>query len=224
MAGLTTSAIGAGMSLFNLVDSNKRRRNASNELNNYERQTLDNAFEEMPISLEGYKYMQDENARTMANAVDTLRGGGIRGAIAGAPRVVAAGNDLNADIARGLDEQINRRSYASAGDNARIEGITEARDMQNINALSSQLNAANQDRFSSMLGLGSSIAYGIRNFQPNPTPNVSAISANPAGPVNTMPANPYSFNTPYSFAPASTVNPNDIYGDMFMYDDMINKY
>lgn len=228
MAAITGTAIAAGTAAYTIAQAEKRKKEARRELNNYEREVIDNAYEEMPISLEGLDYIRDENAGMNANAVESARNAGARGVIGAVPKIVAAGNDVNAGIAENLDNQFNRRNYAIAGDNSRIEGIRENRDMQNINALSSQINAANQDFYNGVLGLGSALSSGIRNYSPAPNPQVTAASLSSAGPVaiqTPLPsATPYGFSTPYSSVSGMPFNPNNLYGDAFSYDDMINKY
>ncbi|MGL4582977.1 MAG: hypothetical protein ACRCVU_08350, partial [Flavobacterium sp.] len=51
-----------------------------------------------------------------------------------------------------LDDQVMRREYAIADENARLRGIREERDMQNINALSSQYMAGEQNTWNGING------------------------------------------------------------------------
>ncbi len=230
MAAVTSAVIGVGTAAYTIANAEKRKKEARRELSDYERQTLNNAFEEMAISTEGLDLMRDDNAAATAGAVEAARGAGTRGIIGALPGIVGASNDVNAETARYLDDLNNRRNYAIAGDNARIEGITENRDTQNINALSSQIISANQDRWNGIMGLGSSIAAGSRalNREAPVNPTVEPINANPAGivPMGAPAINTQlgGFSSPYSMPAASPYSGNDIYGEMFQNDDMINKY
>lgn len=164
MASVATSLLGTGLGVYQAIDGANRAREAKRELNEYDRQILDNAFKNVQIQTEGIDLMRDENARNSASIIDAASNSGARGIIGAAPRVVAASNAMNAEAARNLDDQYARRDYAIAGDNARIEGIIENRDNANIAALSSQANAGRQDFFSGALGAASGLAYGARNI------------------------------------------------------------
>lgn len=228
MATVTAAVIGAGLSIQASEDAKKRKRAASQELNNYNRQPLKTAYEEMPISMRGFDYAAEANAVNSASAIEAARGGGARTIAGAVPKIVAAGIDQNAELARYLDDQFNRRSMMIAGDNARIEGITENRDMQNIAGLSSQLNAAKQDEMNGLMGLGSSIAYGVRAYGARPATTtqrpmaVSALPANMSQPgvvmANTAISAP--FITPTMIPTAE----GNIYGDYFNNADLITKY
>lgn len=228
MAAVTTVAIGAGLAAYQIANAESQKKKTRKELNNYERQTLNNAFEDIPISTEGIDYVRDENARATATLVDTLQGGDARTVVGGIPQVVAANNQLAGEAARYMENQYNRRNYAIAQDNARIEGITENRDISNINALSSQEQAAKQDLWNGINSLGSTVAYGARNLsanQPAARPAVESINAQPIGvqPISAS-SNQVGFSNPYSIPSANPYTGTDIYGGAFDYGDMINKY
>lgn len=168
MAAVTSAVIGAaglGMSAYQAIDGANRSRKAQRELNNYERQELNNAFENVQISTMGSDLMREEGARTTANLVDATQMGGARTIIGNIPRVVGASNEINREAAKMLDDQVQRREYAIAQDNARIEGITENRDNANINALSSQVDAGRQDMWSGFGSALSSAAYMGRGLK-----------------------------------------------------------
>lgn len=161
-AAVTSAVIGAaglGMSAYQAIDGANRSKKAQRELNNYERQELNNAFENIQISTMGSDLLREENARTTANLVDATQMGGARTIIGGIPRIVGTTNDINQEAAKMLDDQVRQREYAIAQDNARIEGITENRDMANISALSSQVEAGRQDMWSGFGSALSSAAY-----------------------------------------------------------------
>ena len=166
-AAALVGGAGALMSGYQAITGAKEKRRAQRELNNYERQELDNAFAEMPISMEGIDYMSDANAGTTAALVDAARNGGTRGVIGAVPKIVGASNAMNANIARYLDEQYNRRNQLIAGDNVRIQGMMENRDTANINAISSKIQAGKQNFWDGLMGFGSSLAYMGRSIQPN---------------------------------------------------------
>lgn len=183
MAAVTSAIIGgvgAALSTYEVIDGAKRAKRAQRELNDYERQTIDNAFQDMPISTEGIDLQRDEANRTAASLVDSAQNSGSRAIIGAAPKISAGINDVNAGIYQYLDSLNNQRNYAIAGDNARIEGIKENRDNNNIAALSSQVQAGRQDMWSGIMGLGSSIGYAGRNATPGMnTPQQTVLEQNP---------------------------------------------
>lgn len=213
MAGVTSAVIGVGLSAYQIAQAEKAKKAARKGLNEYERQTLDNAFENVSISTLGSDLLKEEGQRSAAGYVDTLQNAGVRGVVGGIPKVVASLNNVNQDAAKMLDSQFINREYAIAGDNARIEGIRENRDMSNIAGLSSQLNAAKQDAMNGYMGMASSIAMGAREFEngmnnrtrtPIETLNVNsmpAIGINDVygGPIT---ASPYFLPQPTSFQPS----------------------
>lgn len=209
MAGVTAGIIGAGvgtgLSLYNTISSAKQKRRAQNELNDYDRQVLDNAFENIPINTAGSDLLREQGAQTTANMVDALQNGGTRAIIGGLPRVGAYVNEIDRAAARNLDDQYTRRDYAAAADNARIERITEDRDIANINALSTQVDAGRQGVWDGLMGFGSSIAAGAREIGRGTVenPQVTAITdtMNPA-PLTSAPATPITASTlPVSYNP-----------------------
>jgi len=162
MAAISSAIIGGAglaMSAYQTIDGANQAKKAQRQLNDYERQELDNAFKDIEISTLGADLLREENARTSANMVDAAQQGGSRSIIGAVPKIVGATNQINQQAARMIDDQNINREFAIAGDNARIEGITENRDMQNIGALGSQVNAGRQDMMNGIMGGMSSLAY-----------------------------------------------------------------
>ena len=165
MAAATSLVLGtAGLVMGGVkaIDGAKRSKRARNELNAYERQSLDNAFKDVSISTMGSDLLREENARTSAGLTDALRQSGTRDIIGGIPRVIGATNEINQEAARLLDDQAIRREYAIAGDDIRIQGLNEERDAGNIGALSSQADAGRQDMWDGIMG-GLSAAGSMAN-------------------------------------------------------------
>ena len=165
MAAVTTAAIGVAAAGYQIYDAEQKKKKANQQLNEYERQDLNNAFEDVKISTLGSDILREENQRTSTNLVDSLRQGGTRSILGGIPQIVAANNQANMQSAKMLDNQVIQREYSKAGDNARIEAITENRDIANISGLSSQIDAANQDMWSGFGSALSSAAYMGRGLK-----------------------------------------------------------
>lgn len=150
----TTALVGAGLGVYQMYKGAQQKKRAEEQLANYKRQELKNAYEDMRVSTLGSDLMREENARNMANSVDVLRNSGQRGILGGLPRLMNDTNNLNRQAQIELDNQMLARERAIADDNARLEQIKEARDIANIQALSSEINAGKQDLYQ---GLGTTI-------------------------------------------------------------------
>lgn len=167
MAAVTSAVLGAAglvMGDVKAYDGSKRASNAKNELNSYERESLDNAFKEIKISTLGADLLREENAKTSAGLTYASQLSGARGIMTNIPKIISGTHQINQEAAKLLDDQQMRREYAIAGDNARIEGMLENRDIANIGALSSQIDAGNQDMYEGIMGGLSAGAWGAKSY------------------------------------------------------------
>ncbi|EHQ41535.1 hypothetical protein [Myroides odoratus] len=151
MAAITSASIGLAAAGASIYQGEQQKKKAKEEMNSYQRQELDNAFERVGISTVGTDLMREEAQRTTANIVDALQGGGSRG-LALLPAVQANTNQVNRQIQKDIDDQIIQRDYAIAGEDSRIMGIKEQRDNQNIAALGSQYMAGEQNMWNGING------------------------------------------------------------------------
>lgn len=165
MAAVTGTVLAVGMGAYTIAQNEKAKKDAKNALNDYERQDLENAFENVQISTMGSDLAKEEAAGNAATMIDTLQRGGTRAIFGGLPKVQEYLTGVNNQAAQYLDSQQTRRDYAIAQEEGRIRDIRENRDMQNIGALSSQINAANQNIQNGYMGIASGLMYGARNIQ-----------------------------------------------------------
>jgi hypothetical protein len=175
MAAVTAGimAATAGVQLFQGIKSTNQAKKA---LNSFERQALTNVYENMPISTVGSDIMQEASARTTASLVDSSRSGGIRGIMSALPRIQAFDNSRNEATRLYLDNQVQKRDYAIANDNLRIQSMQEQRDNQDLAGLSAQLQQGREDTMSGLRGIGNSLIYGMSDFG-GFTPQVDAVNA-----------------------------------------------
>ena len=169
MAAATVTALaGLGIAGYQAYKGNQDQKNAKKALNNYNRQDLatSNPYENIPISTVGSDIMQEESQRNNANAVDALRNGGARG-IAMIPQVVANENRQNQEVRSYLDDQINKRNYAIAGDKTAIRGMREDRENADLAGLGQQLQVGRQDMWNGFRGMASSAMYAAKNIDWN---------------------------------------------------------
>lgn len=119
-------------------------RAAQEAIDNYRRQTLQNAYSDVGVSRLGADLMREENARAMATSVDALRSGGIRG-LGMIGQVQQNTNRLNQGLAADLDRQQYGLNMARAQDTATMRAMQEQREMQDLAGLGRQLEAGRQD-------------------------------------------------------------------------------
>lgn len=165
MAAVTTSAIGIGVSGYMAYQGAQDKKDGQNKLDNYDRNDLVNPYKEgVRISTEGTDLMREESQRTSANMVDASKDAGIRGIMGVLPRIQEATNAENRDAQKILDDQVQRRDYAIAGDETNLRAMKENRDNNNIAALSSQVEAGKQDMWNGITGVAKSTIYGANNI------------------------------------------------------------
>ena len=164
-AAVTTTAIGAGLAAYQTYNGAENKRKGEKALRDYERQDLDNsnAYESIPISTVGRDLMREESQRTAANAIDAIRNMGSRGT-AYLPGIVAANNTANREARSYLDDQVIRRNYAIAGDDANIRSMKENREEADLSGLGNQIQVGRQDMWSGFRGLGNAGIYGANNI------------------------------------------------------------
>lgn len=199
-AAITSSLLISGVSGYMAYDASERQRKAKNEMNTYERQTLDNAFKDIPISTVGSELMREENQRTAADLVDASRNGGIRGVFGNIPKIASFTNASNREARAYLDDQDIKRNYAIAGDNQNIRSIRENRDNANLAAISSEYQAANEDKWNGITGAVSGLANAGNAYankpvaEREPTELVNDGSVAPIGQTSAW--NPWGINEP----------------------------
>lgn len=158
MAGFTAAAIAGGVGLlgsgFQAIKGAEQSAQARRELENYQRQQLENAYENVQVSTLGADLQREEQARLAASQTEALQGAGVRGLIGGLGRVEAGSQVMNAQIGADLDRQQQAINQAIAQDEAQIRAMQEQREMQDVSALSSQYNAGQQMFMSGLGGLG----------------------------------------------------------------------
>ena len=233
MAAVSGVVLAAGMGAYTIAQNEKAKREAKKALNDYERQDLENAFENIQISTMGSDLAKEEAAGNAATMIDTLQRGGTRAVLGGLPRVQEYLTGVNNQAAQYLDSQQTRRDYAIAQEEGRIRDIRENRDMQNIGALSSQINAADQNIQNGYMGIASAAMYGARNIDSGGyTPQVEGVGGE-LKPQSLIPGSaPEIKGTPMPANYANALNPygntqvmtGDIWGQDPYGPEFYNKY
>ena len=149
MAVATSMAIIGGLGLakgaFDTIQAGKEKKQHQAELDAYQRQELTNKYKEMQISTIGSDMMRDESSKNMATAMNTIGNAGTRAIIGATPKLLAEQNDVAKTIQKGLDDQLMRKNYAIAQDDAQIRGMQEQREYQDLAGIGNAIDTARQD-------------------------------------------------------------------------------
>lgn len=170
MALVASAIIGAGLSAAQMFSGAKRRREAREALENYQRQEFTNVADELSVYTKGAEMRQEEMARLGASSVDAMSRAGTRGVIGGVGQLTQQQQIGQRDIAAGLEEQQARIDQVRATDEARIRQMQEQRERDDIAALSSQFQQGENMFASGLSGLGQvgmGLTSGIMNKQMN---------------------------------------------------------
>jgi len=187
MAVGTTTAIigglGVAKSIYDGVNAKQKQKKHQAELDNYQRQELTNVYENMPISTIGSDIMRDDAARGVATAMRSVQQGGVRSIIGATQSVVNENNNTTQQTRQYLDDQIQKREYAIAGDNARLREMQEQREYGDLAGIGNNINTAKHDfdtalssGVNSLMYLGSNLES--KNKTTSPRESVSTLSKN----------------------------------------------
>lgn len=146
VAGIVSPVAGIGFGIANMISGAKQSNDAKNALENYERQQLNNIAEGLQVSTLGADLQREEQARLASNQVQSAREGGARTMIGSLGKIQQGNQMVNRQIGADLDAQQKAIDQMRAEDEARIRAIQENREIADINALSSQINAGEQTR------------------------------------------------------------------------------
>lgn len=166
MAAATTIIGGLGLAkgIYDSASGSKRKNQYQDELNSYQRQTLDNVYKNMPISTIGTDIMREETSKNMATSMNSIGRAGTRAIIGATPKLVADRNTVNRTIQKDIDDQVIKRNYAIASDDARIQQMQEQREYQDLAGLGNAIDTARQDTNMGMNTILNSGMYLASNF------------------------------------------------------------
>jgi hypothetical protein len=143
----------------NLIEGAKAQSDIKNTMDNYERQNLENSnvYKNNQVSTLGADRAIQEQSRLASTQVGALREGGTRAIIGGLGRVEAGNQQVVSNIGANLDQQQANLDMQTSEDDARIRRMIEDRENADLSALSSQYQAAKQQK---MMGIGNLIGAG----------------------------------------------------------------
>jgi hypothetical protein len=155
------SALGIVGGIGKMIGGGKRRRAIERAMKSFKRQELKNINEgRRGVSTRGADIAREEAQRGTATSVDALQSGGIRGVVGGLNSIQEANNNQAMQIGAGIDQQQLQFEREYASDEARLQGIRENRDNQELAAMQAQLNAATQDQASGLGDISQSLFAG----------------------------------------------------------------
>lgn len=155
----TAMAGGLAQTISGMSDKAKSKK----ELDNLEAPELDNAFKDIQISTVGSDIMREENARTTSNLIDAAKSGGTRSVMSAIPKIQEFNNNANLDTRKYLDDQVIERDYAIANKDGQLQRLEENRYQGELQGLGQMYNVGNQQMWSGIQGMSSSMMYGARN-------------------------------------------------------------
>ena len=189
--GSAVPAVGLGMSLFDTIKQSREQNAVADAAAKYQRQDLvrSNPYEGLKPSTLGADLRREEQQRIDAELIDAAKGAGTRGVVGAAGRIGANSGNVNADIAANLDAEQKAIDYAAAGDRVRTRDMIENREINDLNALGSQYNAAKDAKYQGYGNILQSAGYlgqTLAGMNGGET-DVNALNRPSAQPVNTIP-------------------------------------
>ena len=199
--GSVSAAASIGQTISGISGTSKAKR----DLKNFERQELANVYEDMPISLLGSNLAIEENSRANASYIDAARGGGIRGILGALPAIQSGTNTANRQAQLDLDNQVQRREYAIAGDEQRIQGIQEQRDNEELAGIGQRIDANRQDTWSGIRGINTAFQYDQANKQ-DKADSLSTVDGERSSIFKRIAQEPINLNPVSELQPVSTIS------------------
>lgn len=164
MAAITSAAVSAAVAGYSIYSGEKQRKEAKDALNNFDRQELENVYEDVPISTYGSDRILEQSGLASANATQAARESGVRGILGALPKIQAQSN-LDAQQAAALiDKQVIDRAYSIADDNKRIQGYQESRDNADLAGIGRQMDVGRQQTMQGIRGLGNAVISAANNI------------------------------------------------------------
>ena len=108
---------------------------ALEDIENFERQELSNAFKNLEVSTMGADLRREESARATAAGIKALQGAGARGVASGVTGLATQASREAASIAAILDEKQEKLNFYTASDEVRKQRMQEQRDADELAGL-----------------------------------------------------------------------------------------
>lgn len=157
------AAVSAGMGGIQMAQANKARKEAQNNINNFQRQDLINPYNGVQVSTLGADRQREDLARTMATYANLAAMGGSRSIASIAPNLISQQNNQEAQIAANLDEQQKQIDQMKANGQLKIQDMQEQRENADLAGLGTQLDLANAEFANAKNQMIGGIVSGVAN-------------------------------------------------------------
>lgn len=171
-AQIASAGVGLVGSAYQMFQGAKEKKEAQKDLNEFEFQELENAYDGIEISTMGSDLITEESARMAASGIEASRQGGIRGILGALPRIQSQTNAMNREASIGLDKQVQQRTYSQAADKTKIRSMQEQRDNAELEGIQNRLAAGKTNQMQGIRGMGNALVSGV-----SATSGVSGASA-----------------------------------------------
>lgn len=156
--------VGAGLGivggLIKTIGAKKAQKKAQKALDNYKRQTFDNAASALQVDTLGAEMSMESGARDTATMVEALRKGGSRG-FSALSDVAEIGLEREGDIRKELGGQRTELNKMIADDAVTIRGLQEEREKADLAGLGQQLSVATANKQSGISDMFSAASGGM---------------------------------------------------------------
>ncbi|WP_277496604.1 hypothetical protein [Elizabethkingia anophelis] len=217
-AAVVGGVVGIGSGLAQSIGAGRRAKRIQEQIDNYQRQTLQNPYNTLQVSTMGADLQREDLARSMATNANLLSMGGSRGLVGGLPNLMAQQVAAEQQIAANLDQQYIQNQNMKAQGNAMVQQMQEQREREDLLGLGNELNNARQERTNGIntmvqsgLGLANAAASGVFSGDSGNKSNVN--SNNPLGITTVLPGAEVQRinNIPNPMLPNYNVNQNTLF-------------
>ena len=143
---LGSAILGTGMNVAGAISQGKKAKNYAKQIQNYQRQTLVNPYNNLQVSTLGADRQQEDLARAMTTYGNLAALSGTRGIASLLPNLTQSQNDQSAKIAANLDEQQKQIDQLKAQGDMQVQGMIEERQNNDLLGLGNAYNTATQNQ------------------------------------------------------------------------------
>jgi hypothetical protein len=156
---IATAAVGVAGGAAKFFEGQAMQKRAQGLIDNFEFQELQNPYENQQVSTLGSDLQTEQSNISTAGNVEALRSGGNRALVGGLGRVQAQTNDVNRQIAAGLDEQQKQIDFAKSGQDVRNQDVMENRQSNELAGYGNMLGMGQQAKFGGMTDILNTASY-----------------------------------------------------------------
>jgi hypothetical protein len=145
MAGSAVAS--AGIGAIKASQARKQMKEAQKNIDNYQRQTLENTMEGIAVPQQIFNMQQEQLQRSVADSQDMAASAGARG-LAFLPGIQQSEFESQQKINAGLEQSLYQLSMARAQDEQRIQAMRERREEQELAGYGAMYEAGRQTYYS----------------------------------------------------------------------------